>query len=461
MSRIARTHTNNADRFGHLVLHVGVAHQRSPVTEPEEAPVAPTARARPRALVFAFACEPGRGSEPGAGWGVVSAVSEFADCVVLVSSEHMPAIRAWSRGASARAPRFVEVPEFSWPVRWRGPLTRFLLYLAWLARARRTGARLHAEQPFDVVHHVTYSVYWLPTPATQIGPPCVWGPVGGAATTPTGLLPVLGASGVLVDLVERLAVRCFAALPATRRVWRDAAVRVVQNEATRRRLPPPLRPGTIVLNHALFTEGPGPAGGQPPSTSPPLVDERTVVFIGVLEPRKGARLAVHAAASAPPDVRLAIVGDGPERPALERLAARLGVHDRVVFVGRVPRPEVFTLLSRAAAALFTGVREEGGLAVAEAMLTGIPVIVLANGGARTVAEASTDPSRVAVVDPGSGAATAGAIAAAMTRFARTAPANRSTMLDAGVARALLRAAFDIALAKGARDATPRRQPRGC
>jgi hypothetical protein len=69
-----------------------------------------TAR-RPRVIVFAYACEPGRGSEPGAGWGLVRAVSEFADCVVLTAAEHLPGIRRWEAEAPGSSMSFVEVPE--------------------------------------------------------------------------------------------------------------------------------------------------------------------------------------------------------------------------------------------------------------------------------------------------------------------------------------------------------------
>ena len=45
-----------------------------------------------RLLVFAYACEPGRGSEPGAGWGLVHAASSFANCTILIGPEHTAAI---------------------------------------------------------------------------------------------------------------------------------------------------------------------------------------------------------------------------------------------------------------------------------------------------------------------------------------------------------------------------------
>ena len=50
-------------------------------------------------LVFAYACEPGRGSEPGAGWGIVRALAQVAHCTVLVGPEHGPGIDRWAASA--------------------------------------------------------------------------------------------------------------------------------------------------------------------------------------------------------------------------------------------------------------------------------------------------------------------------------------------------------------------------
>ncbi len=336
---------------------------------------------RPRAVVFAYACEPGRGSEPGAGWGVVRALAAAADCTVLVGPEHAAGVRRWSERHpdDAAAIEFVVVPEARWPRRaGRGRLGWFAAYLRWLPNAERAARRLHAERPFDAACHASYSTYWLPSPAVALGIPSVWGPVGGAVTTPLALWPALGWRGVVGEVVDRVAVRLCSLLPATRRAWRGATLHVLQNEETRARLPAALRAGARVLNHALFVDVPAAAGRQP--RGPHLL------FAGALESRKGARLALHAMAYAPADVRLTVAGDGLERKTLERLAARLGVSERVTFLGAVPRERLFALLDTTAAAVFTGLREEGGLALAESMLRGVPAIVLGHGGARVICQ---------------------------------------------------------------------------
>jgi glycosyltransferase involved in cell wall biosynthesis len=108
-------------------------------------------------------------------------------------------------------------------------------------------------------------------------------------------------------------------------------------------------------------------------TSPP--DGRLVLVVGRLVEQKGVDVAVRALAALPDDVRLAVLGDGPERPRLETLARELGLGDRVLLPGRVG--DVAAWL-RAAQLVLHPVRWEGfGLAVLEAMLAARAVVASA------------------------------------------------------------------------------------
>lgn len=395
---------------------------------------------RPRLLVFAYACEPGMGSEPGAGWGLVRAVGEFADCVVLVSLKHSVGLAKWKADHSASWLSCVTVPNppFASRFNWHR-ITRFLIYLLWLRKAREIGLRLHAEQPFDGTYHATFAVYWLPTPAAIIGVPCVWGPVGGAVSTPLRLWPLLGWSGIFDEILDLIAVRVASWWPGTRRVWRTAEGRIFNNEETLRRMPTSIRDRCCILNHVLF------------AAIPQVEDklrEPHLLAVAPLVTRKGLRLLIRAMAHTPDDVRLLIAGEGSDRAALERLASKLCLSRRVEFLGHVPRDKLFELYARTAAVVFTGLREEGGMGLAETMLSGAPVIVLANGGARTVAESTTDPDRVALIEPAGMQETALRLAQAMLRFSRNPSASTGPTLDPDAARRTLRGIIERALASG-------------
>ena len=103
---------------------------------------------------------------------------------------------------------------------------------------------------------------------------------------------------------------------------------------------------------------------------------------GNLRPWKRMERLLHALPEMPGNVRCMIIGDGPERPALERLGGELGITDRVAFVGSTGRVgdylqalDVFVLPS--------GPEESFGNAAVEAMGVGLPTVVFADGGGLT------------------------------------------------------------------------------
>lgn len=83
-----------------------------------------------------------------------------------------------------------------------------------------------------------------------------------------------------------------------------------------------------------------------------------------------------------PGIRLVVAGDGPDRVALVRYAAELGIAKRVEFVGQLPREELRRLYARAHAFVLPSERESFGIAALEARAAGLPVIAMLAGGAR-------------------------------------------------------------------------------
>ena len=76
--------------------------------------------------------------------------------------------------------------------------------------------------------------------------------------------------------------------------------------------------------------------------------------------------------------RLMMVGDGPDRPAAERLARELGLGDKVSFLGKLKNP--LEALSIADLFLLPSESESFGLAALEAMACGVPVVASEAGG---------------------------------------------------------------------------------
>ncbi len=118
--------------------------------------------------------------------------------------------------------------------------------------------------------------------------------------------------------------------------------------------------------------------------------QNTFVFVTVsrLTPEKNVATLLSAfaqATSGHPDTRLMLVGDGPRREALQLLAQRLQITDRVIFVGAVPYHAVPHYLSAGDVFAFASTTETQGLVTLEAMATALPVVVVDAPGNRDVA----------------------------------------------------------------------------
>jgi len=119
-----------------------------------------------------------------------------------------------------------------------------------------------------------------------------------------------------------------------------------------------------------------------------LEGKRVLAFTGRLVPHKGIDVLLHALAALPEDVTLLVVGRGPTLPNLTSLAHRLRVEDRVRFCPNVSDEELPKFLRAADLFVFPSQnRLEGfGLAVAEAMAAGLPVVIADMPGVREVIE---------------------------------------------------------------------------
>ncbi len=124
-----------------------------------------------------------------------------------------------------------------------------------------------------------------------------------------------------------------------------------------------------------------------PSTSPGQPDDRAPLVLAVsrLAREKNLETAIAALGHArSAGVRLAIVGEGPHRVALEAFAAACGVADRVRFVGALPREALPDVYASADAFVFASTTETQGLVVAEALAAGLRVVAVDTPAMREV-----------------------------------------------------------------------------
>lgn len=138
--------------------------------------------------------------------------------------------------------------------------------------------------------------------------------------------------------------------------------------------------GTVVPN------GVDPAVGCPDSSAYPLpaLDDPRPFFaaVGRLGPLKGFDLLLDAFAGAglPEDTRLLIGGDGPERDAITRRIADLGLAGRAELLGRLDAGQVACVMERSIAVAVPSRLEPFGIVALEAWRAAAPLIMTNRGG---------------------------------------------------------------------------------
>ena len=103
----------------------------------------------------------------------------------------------------------------------------------------------------------------------------------------------------------------------------------------------------------------------------------TILAVGRLDPRKGHGLLVEALGrlvAEGTDVRVVVVGEGPERGTLERLARDLGVSDRLVLPGAVGQDDIGSWFASADVFRMPSLAEGLPVVLMEAMASGLPVV---------------------------------------------------------------------------------------
>jgi glycosyltransferase involved in cell wall biosynthesis len=368
-------------------------------------------------LVSAYACEPGKGSEPAVGWNWVQALAGRGYSLdVITRSNNRETIESDSSHPNpAITFHYYDLPR--WMRAWkRRPGGIYFYYLFWQAGAYRLARRLHAAERFDRVHHVTFASYRQPSFMGGLGIPFIFGPVGGGETMPAVFRKGLSFRSRAAEAIRNAGNSMLAFDPLMRRTFARAEIIACTTAETVARIPAQWRAKCIVqlaigIDKAEIRS---PACDEPPAPQ--------FLFIGRLLYWKGLHLAFGALARARrslPNARLRIIGTGEDRSWLEDQARAAGVMDLLEWVASTPHGEIAREYKQSLALVFPSLHDSGGMVVLEALSAGLPVICLELGGPGAIATpdcAIVVPARQATED-----SVLEALAEGMIRVATDAP----------------------------------------
>ncbi|HEY4899804.1 MAG TPA: glycosyltransferase family 4 protein [Terriglobales bacterium] len=335
-----------------------------------------------RILLSAYACEPGKGSEPEVGWLWATELAASGHEVWVITREtNRPAIEM--ELASRQRPKlhftYYDLPP--WARRWkRGARGVHLYYALWQWEAYRVARQLTREINFDCVHHVTFVGVRGPSFMGRLGLPFILGPVSGGECVPKALRAGMTRPAKWRESVRDVANRAIHADPIMRSSFRRAERILLATPESLQLIPAKFREKCVVqLGIGLSREYLGWTDRKRNPRETPL----RLLYVGRLLEWKGLDLGIQAVRllrGRGVRVRFTIIGEGPARESLQQLATELGVAEDIAWVAWQPHEQLHELYYQHDVLLFPSLRDSGGMVVLEALAHGLPAVCTDRGG---------------------------------------------------------------------------------
>jgi glycosyltransferase involved in cell wall biosynthesis len=333
-------------------------------------------------LLSAYACEPGKGSEPAVGWMWVHQLARFHEVwVVTRANNRKPIENALKENPLPNVHwTYFDLPRWAcfWKKKQRGA---HLYYCLWQIGVFFAVRRLHGRVGFELSHHITFGQYWVPSLLALLPIPFVWGPVGGGESAPPGFWKDFSRRGKVYETFRNLARRLALVNPLMRVCASRSRTAIATTEQTALRL------RKLGAKHVEVHPQFGMTDREIEYFAEFAVREGKpfrLISMGRLIHWKGFHLSLRAFAKfhdAHPDSEYWIVSNGPEREALCASAKQLGIAEKVVFWGGFATlQEVYRCLEQCDVLVHPALHEAFGNVCLEAMAAGRPVVCLDLGG---------------------------------------------------------------------------------
>ena len=195
-----------------------------------------------KVLLSAYACEPGKGSEPGIGWNWAMTIAKKGhEVIVITRKNNEETINNFLNNVDNRDKlnirfSYCSFPEWLEILKKKSKLIQ-IYYFFWQFKAFLLARKLHQKKRFDLVHHVTFvsirafSLMWL------LNIPFIYGPIAGGETSPFWLRWKVSIYGGIHDTLRDILINLSVFDPFHQFSLRKAKLIIVSTKYTKNLIP--------------------------------------------------------------------------------------------------------------------------------------------------------------------------------------------------------------------------------
>lgn len=329
-----------------------------------------------KVLIIAYACEPGKTSEPGVGWNFVKEISKsYSTTVITRKNNKVPIEKDEFCNANFL---YYDLPNFFLFVKKRVPLGTQLYYFLWQwAVYLKWHKKINKEHlKFSILHHLNFGITWITPPAFLFKIPFVWGPIGGGDVVPFRFLKNMDYRSILqeslytfVNSIAKISVISYL-------TKRKSNAIIFRNESAKNSFLGFDRSKGFIISETATTILKMRKGKQ-------IHNELHAICVGRMNYWKGFIFAVqgfHVFLMEGGKGKLEIFGDGPEKVEIEKYIKINNLQKHIFLRGFVDNEIVLKSMDEAHVLLHPSFRDGGSWAIMEAMSNGLPVICLNTSG---------------------------------------------------------------------------------
>ena len=328
-----------------------------------------------------YSCRPDEGSEPGVGWNMAKVICGRVQLSVITRQDNRSYIEASDEGwISSVEWLYYDEPWWFNFIR-RGWLMRQSYYIFWQIGIFLKLRKKSSVIDYDLIHHVTFGKYWIPSLLVLLGPPVIFGSVGGAEYTPQGLYGVVSKRVKRTERIKRTIETVITRTPISTYLYKKVKLSyaaTVQTEQALKKLgvkSVKLLPQSGISSDELCRLKQISASSKNIAFDADFVACSASRLIGWKGVDISIRGFIQALTDLPSRSLLRVVGVGPEMNRLKAMVKNAGAENNIQFLGRLRGlDDVYHVISKSDCLLHAATCEAFGQVCAESLSLGVPII---------------------------------------------------------------------------------------